>query len=161
PFYKTPRRVCTGNSHYDVIDLATLPVNYLPRTNYHPMVDRKEYLRRTPRVNWRQPDEITPEPISDYYRYVHRRRIGSASERTLSSSVIPPGSSHVHTVISLTFRHAQRLADVLAFTHSLIADFYVKSTGLPDLYESTLAKLPSVSATALVARAMALNCLTS
>ncbi len=52
PFNKTPRRVCTANGHYDGIDLQTLPDDYLPRTNYRPMADRAEYLRRTPSVSW-------------------------------------------------------------------------------------------------------------
>ena len=52
PYNKTPRKVCTANGHYDIIDLATLPDDYLPRTNYRPMADRAEYERRTPRVSW-------------------------------------------------------------------------------------------------------------
>ena len=34
PLYKTPRTVCTKNSHYDVLDLTELPENYMPRSNY-------------------------------------------------------------------------------------------------------------------------------
>ena len=48
PFNKTPSRVCTANGHYDPIDLEAIPDDYLPRTNYQPMADRAEYLRRTP-----------------------------------------------------------------------------------------------------------------
>ena len=161
PFYKTPRRVCTANGHYDVIDLQTLPDDYLPRTNYVPMSDRVEYLRRIPCVSWREPGEAVARPMAAYYRYTHRRRIGSASERTLSSTLIPPGASHVHTVLSLTFRDVHLLADLVGVTHSLVADFFVKSTGLSDLYDSTLSKLPFVSAIPIAARAMTLNCLTS
>ena len=49
PFNKTPRRVCTNNSHYDVVDLTTLPSDYLPRTNYVPACDPTEYNRVCPR----------------------------------------------------------------------------------------------------------------
>ena len=52
PFNKTPRRECTQNSHYDVLDLTTLPEDYLPRTNYVPACGPDEYDRRTPRVPW-------------------------------------------------------------------------------------------------------------
>ena len=52
PFYKMPRRVSTANGHYDVIDLMTMPDDYLPRTNYQPMADRAEYEHRTPTVSW-------------------------------------------------------------------------------------------------------------
>lgn len=52
PHMKTPRRVCTEKGHYDIIDLPSLPDDYLPRTNYRPMTDRAEYARRTPQVSW-------------------------------------------------------------------------------------------------------------
>ena len=49
PFYKTPRAKCTQNSHYDIIDLTTLPDDYLPRTNYLPDCDEEEYRKRRPK----------------------------------------------------------------------------------------------------------------
>ena len=57
PLNKTPRRECTQNSHYDVLDLTTLPEDYLPRTNYVPACGPDEYDRRTPRVSWQEPGE--------------------------------------------------------------------------------------------------------
>ena len=57
PLNKTPRRECTQNSHYDVLDLTTLPEDYLPRTNYVPTCGPDEYDRRTPRVSWQEPGE--------------------------------------------------------------------------------------------------------
>ena len=57
PFNKTPRRECTQNSHYDILDLTTLPEDYLPRTNYVPACGPDEYDRRTPRVPWQEPGE--------------------------------------------------------------------------------------------------------
>ena len=37
PFNKTPRTVCTANGHYDaIIDLETIPSDYLPRAVYRP-----------------------------------------------------------------------------------------------------------------------------
>ncbi|WP_224788950.1 class I SAM-dependent DNA methyltransferase, partial [Pandoraea terrae] len=44
PFNKTPRKVSTEKGHYDIIDLQTLPEEYLPRTNYRPMADHDEYM---------------------------------------------------------------------------------------------------------------------
>ena len=61
PFNKTPRRECTQNSHYDVLDLTTLPEDYLPRTNYVPACNPDEYDRRTPKVSWREPGETVKE----------------------------------------------------------------------------------------------------
>ena len=135
PFMKTPRRLCTEKGHYDVPDLETLPDDYLPRTNYGPMTDRREYRRRTPRVSWTEIGEATPRPVTAFYRYIHQRRIGASSERTLSCAVVPPETAHVHTVLSLTFKSVCSLLDTVSFMSSLVADFFIKSTGLADLYE--------------------------
>jgi hypothetical protein len=61
PHIKTPRKVCTEKGHYDIIDLQTLPDDYLPRTNYRPMSDKAEYLRRVPRVSWVEDDPAEPQ----------------------------------------------------------------------------------------------------
>ncbi len=45
-------RVCNTHRAYEKPDLERLPDDYLPRTNYRPMLDRGEYLQRTPRVGW-------------------------------------------------------------------------------------------------------------
>lgn len=161
PFNKTPKKVCETHKAYDVIDLEAIPDDYLPRTNYLPMADRAEYLKRTPRVSWVDEGEIAPKPVTDYFRYVHRRRIGASSERTLSCAVVPPGSAHVHTVLSLTFSSPKFLIDAIGTMSSIIADYFVKSTGLADLYDSTLSRIPLVHVVPVAARACALNCLTA
>ncbi len=161
PLNKTPRMVCTEKGHYDVINLECLPDDFLPRTNYLPMADKDEYLRRAPRVSWVEEGEVAPKPVTDYFRYVHRRRIGASSERTLSCSIIPPGSAHVHAVLSLTFANESALLDTLGTMSSVVADFFVKSTGLADLYDSTLSRIPLVHEVNVAARAAVLNCLTS
>ena len=100
-------------------------------------------------------------PVTEYYRYVHRRRIGSSSERTLSPALVPPGAAHVHTVLSLTFSSAGCLVDASGIAASLVSDFFIKSTGLADLYDSTLGRLPWIQLGSISSRASALNCLTS
>lgn len=44
---------------------------------------------------------------------------------------------------------------------SLTSDFFVKTTGLGDLYKSTLGRVPVVSSSDIAARAATLNCLTT
>jgi hypothetical protein len=61
----------------------------------------------------------------------------------------------------LAFACQKTLVDTTATMSSLTADFFVKSTGLPDLYDSTLAQMPLVETDALRARMGSLNCLTS
>jgi hypothetical protein len=173
PFNKTPRKICTANGHYDIIDLQTLPDDYLPRTNYRPMSDKAEYLRRTPRVSWvdwellkvkwdglldhELPAKPTDEDAemycvlrprqrvaTEFFRHVHRRRIGAASERTLNAAIVPPGVGHINTVISLMFKDSAKLVSLAGLSACCLYDFFVKSTGLPDLWETTLQRLPFV-----------------
>ena len=86
PLNKTPRRVCKANSHYDVIDLETLPDDYLPRTNYHPMPDRSEYLHRTPRVSWSEDDELYSQSLSLLIGGLASDEAHHPAERTLRPS---------------------------------------------------------------------------
>lgn len=161
PFNKTPRKVCTANGHYDVLDLEALPDDYLPRTNYRPMADRAEYLRRTPRVSWVEEGETQGRAVTEFFRYMNRRRISASMERTLISTVVPPGIAHINTVISLIFRESRNLVDLMGSTASVIFDFFVKSTGLPDLWATTLERLPFIEDLGIEARTLALNGLTT
>lgn len=99
--------------------------------------------------------------MTDYFRYMHRRRIIVSMERTLISTLVPPGAAHVHPVLSLTLRTPANLVALLGVTHSVVMDMFVKSTGQGDLYDSTIRRLPLFESTALAARALALNCLTT
>jgi hypothetical protein len=190
PFSKTPRAICVERSQYDSVDLEQMPDEYLPRSNFRPMADRVDYLRRTPRVKWAgivravwldwdsltqveqemRPDlagqsVIVARPYesrtTSYFRYVHRRRIAVSNERTLIPALVPPGAAHVHTVLSLTLRSSRDLVALLGITYSTVADAFIKSTGQGDLYDSTLGRLPFVKTTAISVRALALNCLTT
>lgn len=168
PYNKTPRRVCTANKHYDAIDLETLPDDYLPRSNYRPMADRYEYLRRVPKVSWTETRmvvlpkaQMTPEeaaackgeegeverevvlPVTDYYRLVNREMIGPSSERTLMTAVVPPGVAQVHTVLASAFRSSVELIDVASFSQSIPLDFHVKSTGAGHANISLMSQLPT------------------
>ena len=189
PFNKTPRAICAGNKQYDNLDLETLPDNYLPRTNYRPMQDRGEYERRTPTVPWQEPEEVTLDwkdltaeeqaahaekkgqtvtfrrmrrkRVTEYFRYTQRRRISVSMERTVSSALTPRLTAHVHTVVSLIFKHPFDLAALTGITHSVVADFFIKSTGLADLYDSTLSRLPFFKSRQITIRTSILNCLTT
>lgn len=163
PFNKTPRKVCTANGHYDIIDLQTLPDDYLPRTNYRPMPDRVEYLRRTPRVSWLEPGETQGRPVTEFFRLVNREMIGPSSERTLITTLMPPGAANINTLLVNSFEDSRELVGALAFTQSLLADFRVKSTGMGHANSTLVGQLPIPTEWRpdIVARALALNCLTT
>ena len=142
PFNKTPRGVCTANGHYDIIDLDTLPDDYLPRTNYRPMADRVEYLRRTPRVSWVEPGEAVARPVTDFYRHVHRRAISSSMERTAIGVIVPPGVAHIDGCFSITFRCAKNLIRFSSSISTIPIDFLVKSTGKGDMRGDLADRMP-------------------
>ena len=168
PLYKTPRRTCTLNSHYDVLDLTHLPADYLPRTNYSRACDAAEYARRTPRVSWLEPGQEIARKTTDYYRVVNRRMVLSDRERTLVTSLIPKHVAVIHTVIATAFRRETDCLDFLALTWSAIVDFFIKATGTSEMNQSWLSKLPVLGDScplplrlALRLRALALSCLTT
>ncbi|HHS9847841.1 TPA: hypothetical protein ACTW7F_002284 [Klebsiella michiganensis] len=165
PLNKTPRAICEANSHYDCLDLLTLPDDYLPRTNYIPACDIQEYAKRTPRVTWTELGEDEPRKVTDYYRFVNREMIGPSSERTLISTIVPPGVSHINTCLGSAFSNTQILLDYFSMTLSLPLDYRVKSTGMGHANTSLINQLPVLTndayRTALHSRALCLVSLVS
>lgn len=155
-FSKTPRRICTANSHYDCIDLTTLPAAFFPRANYHPAcATLDEYKARAPRLRWNEGLSFL-----DVYRFVCRRQLNLVGERTLIGCIVPPGVGHLNTVTAFAFRSHAELLMFAAFGMSLILDFFVKTTGRDDLYESVIRQIPQIGwSSALAARTLSLNCL--
>ena len=142
PFYKTPRRICTEKAQYDVIDLTTIPAGYLPRTNYVPACSADEYAARTPKVSWVATGETEPRRVTDFYRCINREMIGASSERTLITSIIPPGIGHINTVLAHAFRDPLRLLDFFSYSLSILIDYRVKSTGMGHANTSLVNNLP-------------------
>ncbi len=166
PLNKTPRNPCKLNSDYDILDLQSLPNDYLPRTNYLPDCTPEEYHRRTPEVPWQDTDEsgnlLPPEKVTEFYRLCFRRQLSQSGERTMIPSILPKGAGHVHPVISFTFHDRNNLLRVVAPCLSVPFDFMIKSTGKSDLYESVIKHFPLLTAhSSLLTRALALNCLTT
>jgi hypothetical protein len=161
PFNKTPRKLCNTNGAYDIIDLETLPDNYLPRTNYRPMTDKAEYLRRTSKVSWFYEGELQRRPVTDFYRLTCRNMLSQSGERTLISALTPPGHGHINAVQSIIFRDSNVIGQIHAFFVSLIADFYIKSTGMSGLY-GVWQRMPYLTSSNIVnSRSYALACLST
>ena len=166
PLAKTPRRKCEANSHYDVLDLTTLPDDYLPRTNYVPACDPEEYESRTPRVSWEENGHR--RRVTTYYRVINREMVGSTAERTLITAVIPQDFALVNTNVATAFRHTGDMLDFAALSMSIVLDFFIKTTGTSHVSPSWLARLPLLPRNcfpsirhALRIRALRLSCLTS
>jgi hypothetical protein len=162
PHMKTPRKVCTEKGHYDLVDLETLPDHYLPRTNYRPMDDRAEYLRRSAKVTWIDEGAAEKKSVMDYFRHYNRGYVGSASERTAMPCIVPPGPALIHTVFSVVFRKQSDMLSFSAPMASVVVDFFVKSTGKPHIVSEITDRLPLIDGNPEISiRYLALNCLTT
>ena len=155
PFNKTPRSVCTQKSHFDTLDLTNLPKDYLPRTNYKPNVPSIEYTSRTPKVPWGK-----NKPVTEFYRLVARAMIGSWAERTYVNCICPKKVGHINGVQSIVFASRSRLVSQAAFGASIIADFFIKSTGRTNLHNTWESFPLFKSSTAGNLYILLLNCLT-
>jgi hypothetical protein len=161
PLNKTPRRLCSQNSHYDVLDLEALPDDYLPRSNYVRGCDLTTYHGRTPRVSWFEPGDAEPALSTNYYRICFRGMLSQSGERTLVGSIAPRGVAHINGVQSTAFAKPQHLVYQAAFSASIVADFFIKSTGRSNLHlmweQFPLLDLPVGAGL----RALSLSCLTN
>jgi type I restriction-modification system DNA methylase subunit len=156
PLNKTPRYPCNLNSDYDVLDLTALPDDYLPRTNYVPDCDPAEYQRRTPKVPWGE-----QLPVTDFYRVAARGMLSQSGERTYIPTIIPPGIGHINGVQTTVFKDNDLLLKATCFGMSIVADFYIKTTGRSNLH-FTWENFPVIEPSpALILRTLALNCLTT
>lgn len=156
PFNKTPRESCRHNQDYDVLDLETIPDDYLPRTNYVPACDASTYLERTPKFKGR--------PVTEFYRHVNRLMLAITGERTVIPCLAPRHVGHIDLVYSISFESHSNLVAVNAFWASLPVDFFVRATGKHHLRRDTALVMP-ISVGQFVrkasgARALRLNCLT-
>lgn len=160
PLYKSPRRTCTLNSHYDVLDLETLPEDYLPRVNYVRACDLTTYRSRTPRVSWLEAGESQSKPITDFFRTSFRGMLSQAGERTLVGGIVPRGIAHINGVQSTAFADSRILIFQAVFSATIVADFFIKSTGRSNLH-LMWEQFPLFEvARAAALRSLALSCLT-
>jgi hypothetical protein len=161
PFYKNPRDPCTSNKAYDEIDLTNISGDYLPRTNYVPACSDAEYRRRTPRVPW-QNEDGEHDRVTEYYRFTNRRMFGASSMRSFIPVIMPKGAGHIHPVLSTTFKDEQKMVLFNGLCSSVPYDFFLKTTGKSDLYESTLRQFPLTDPDSRITlRTLLLNSLTT
>jgi hypothetical protein len=162
PFHQTPMKVCNTHRAYDKIELETLPDDYLPRTNYLPMADKAEYLRRTPRVSWVDAGEKIERPVTDYFRLVFSNYVSISGERTTRPIIAPPGAAHVNAVSSIAFASSARVVDIGSCMSSTLIDFFVKSAGMAHLWMNQLIRIPIlIDIHDLRSRFLSLTCLTT
>ncbi len=156
PLYKTPKAISKTNADYLVIDLNAAPDDYLPRTNYGAAVDLSEYHRRLTRCRWDR-----TKSHADFFRVAFRRRIALNGERSLISSLIPPRTTHVHGIESVSFARDQDRLSLAVASSSIPFDYLIKASSTSDVHKSDMARMPWVDPGSVAKhRLLRLSCLT-
>ncbi|MFJ9843672.1 class I SAM-dependent DNA methyltransferase [Kitasatospora sp. NPDC101155] len=158
PFNKQPNIPCRNNQDYTPWDLANLPIDATPNTNYVQACDPDQYYSIQDQWNGR--------PYSSHFRLAWRRMIPLSNERSLFAALIPPGPAHVHTVLSTFLGDNRTTALNAGFWASLPLDYLLRITGRSDLQVAEAHKMPAASsnhplAGPLLLRTLRLNCLTN
>jgi hypothetical protein len=87
--------------------------------------------------------------------------IGPSSMRTMIGTVVPPEAGHINGVQTTAYRSTDRLIAMLSICQSVVADFYIKTTGRQNLH-FTWHKIPWVDVgPAAEVRTLLLNSLTT
>lgn len=134
PLYKTPRSVCSINLDYDTLVLSanctTTRTNYIPNIS---LIHFKEYIN----------DSVNDSGLwIDKYKLGFRKMIPLTTERSLIGAIIPPKTSHIGGIISITFNDLAKLVETCGLTSSIILDFYIKTIGATNLYEDRMNAFP-------------------
>ena len=163
PLSKTPRRVCTEKGHYDVLDLETLPDDYLPRSNYRPACSPEEYRRRIPHVSWVEEGEEKPRLVTDYYRLGIRKMLSQSGERTLVPALVPLGVAHIDGIFSLAFAGVKDLISAAGGMCSVPFDYLTKASGKGNFRDELAAQYPhfNIFDLRVAVRVLTLCCVTS
>ncbi|WP_154140726.1 Eco57I restriction-modification methylase domain-containing protein [Photobacterium damselae] len=171
PYYNTPKAICSSHRAYDSLDLTAIPDDYIPRTNYAYSLTNAELRNYTPTVTWIDEErecngslaesKSMPRPITDYFRFVHRRQLSQAGERTLCGTIIPRGAAVINTCVTTSFKSYSDLVCFAGASFSIVYDFLIKSTGRGDLYAKGLSTLPFIENSRLYLPVLSLVCLTT
>lgn len=162
PINKTPRKFCKLKSDYDAIDLSTIPIDYLPRTNYQRTMSITDFVTFV--RGFKDSHNNDFDKWIDHYKMGFRLMLNQAGERTLYGAILPAKSSHISTLLSVTFKHDYDLIEFSALSESLVFDFIIKTLNTGALNFNSVDSLPlGVNRKYiydLSARTLMLNCLT-
>ncbi|AXG70816.1 hypothetical protein KORDIASMS9_03062 [Kordia sp. SMS9] len=144
PMYKTPRSICTEKGHYDILDHSSVKEHFIARTNYVPMHEGKEYATVSKGFEIRKDELGNPvyDDWLDYYKVGFRKMLSLAGESTLTGAILPPNTSHVYGLISVTFKEESKLIELTGIGSSLVLDFFIKTIGASNLTDSRVTALP-------------------
>lgn len=178
PFSKQPNDPFRFDKDWISWGLMGMGEDPIPRVTYRRASEWQEYLNgqskwvgipvESDRATPVSPTTVGAEsiPCSRFFRLAWRRRIDfSNAERSLYSSLIPPGPMHVHLVHSLVLESNALTTLAAGFWSSLPIDYLLRITGRGDLQVAEVSRMPTPTrghplASALLLRTLRLNCLT-
>ncbi|WP_018635230.1 Eco57I restriction-modification methylase domain-containing protein [Parafrankia elaeagni] len=154
PLFQQPTEISVKRQDIESINLEKISENFVPRTTYQRSKPAPEYHAAYPQWNGR--------PSSDSFRLAWRRMTDPATVRSLHAALIPPGPSHVNTVLTLSIPDPVDLIMAVGTWCSLTTDFFVKCAG-SEVNQGLIRRFPHVRGHALeadlVLRTLRLNCL--
>lgn len=156
PMFQTVRQLYKSSNDYDLIDLESIPDNYIPRSKYQIGCSVQEYIAKVPTTPWNK-------KCNSQYALVNREFVGIAAERTLMSCILPPGAAYINTLFGVVMPQTDRMVVLNACENSIPYDFFVKTLGKNHINYSTNMLFPvlnPVFSNELLLRALMLNCLT-
>ncbi|MFJ4998641.1 Eco57I restriction-modification methylase domain-containing protein [Microbacterium sp. NPDC088619] len=137
PFYKSPNSTMLHNLDWSPVDLETLAPNAMPITSYKPAKPRAEYDAAY--THW-GPDRV---PARDHYRIAWRKMAANTGERTLISSLVPPGATHIDGMqtVGAPKATARDLLVLQACMSSICNDMVVRAAPKANIRFQTVANL--------------------
>ena len=157
PIAKCPDRNSRNNNDYEDIDLALIPDDYLPRSNYTPALPWPEYRELVRSVPW----DHSVKHI-DCHRVVLRRFVNPGNERSLQCCLVGDGLAHVNVCETVAFADRMHLVNMCTLWNSLPYDFIAKSFQVTNVFDSFTSQLPFIALSEVAYhRMLQLNCLTT
>jgi len=129
-----------------------------------------EFARRFADVRLQQKivnaEEMTqlPRPLRSYYRHINRKMIQPANERSLISTITPPGSTHIDGCFSICFTCIKDTVAFNAATASICYDFLIRIAGKANCRHDTMRVVPFLNncfVSSIITRNLRLICLTT
>ena len=156
PIFQTARSNYRVNSDYDAVDLTGIHDDYLPRAKYQRFCSKEEYYDRLPTTPW-------GNKCNEYYMLTNREFVGTMSERTLVSCILPKGSTFIYTLFGIVMPEEKQMVCLNATENSLPFDFFIKVLGKTHInygVNMLLPLLPVEGNQKIILRSLMLNCLT-
>lgn len=161
PFFQTARTACTHNNAYDRIDLTTLEESYYPKAAFRPGNKKGNVGKFKNQIPYWEDQK---KHVTEYYRYANREMISPSLKRTLVSTILPKGATHLYTAaFSIAFDDLITMVRFQTLTMSICYDFLIKIIGKKHCQHDTVSRLPIINnkyVDAAMVRGLRLNVLT-